>query len=172
MLRLCMIWLMCAGCVLAGCAGVPFAGPAPDAVYIVRHAEKEPGHDPDLSPAGRKRAAVLVDRLEGVQLTAIYTTQTKRARQTAAPIAQKLNLPILHYDSAQLSAFAEQLRARGGRALVVGHSNTVPKLVGYLGGEAGSAIDEASEYDRLYVITFDAGESISELQRYGQGAPK
>ena len=50
-----------------------------------------------------------------------------------------------------------------------GHSNTTPSLAGLLGGEPGSKIDEAGEYDRLYVITVDKdGTAQSLLLRYGK----
>ena len=56
----------------------------------------------------------------------------------------------------------------GGSHLVVGHSNTVPELVALLGGDGGPPIDEAGEYDRLYVVTLTAnGRVRSELRRYG-----
>ena len=56
----------------------------------------------------------------------------------------------------------------GGRHLVVGHSNTVPELVALLGGDGGPPIDEAGEYDRLYVVTLTAnGRVRSELRHYG-----
>ncbi|MCF6329704.1 MAG: hypothetical protein L3J02_07895 [Henriciella sp.] len=49
--------------------------------------------------------------------------------------------------------------------LVVGHSNTAPQLTEALGAYAGTPIDEANEYDRLYVVDLISGQS--ELRRYG-----
>jgi 2,3-bisphosphoglycerate-dependent phosphoglycerate mutase len=67
-----------------------------------------------------------------------------------------------------MEALAADMRAAGGRHLVVGHSDTTPELVGLLGGEPGPAIDEPSEYDRLYIVTIGAdGAVTSVLLRYG-----
>ena len=50
---------------------------------------------------------------------------------------------------------------------VVGHSNTVPGLVEYLGGTPGGPIDEKMEYDRLYVVHTGSGRPASTtLLRY------
>lgn len=51
---------------------------------------------------------------------------------------------------------------------MVGHSNTTPELVSILGGEPGPPIDEASEYDRLYVLVpAPEGDTVTIRQRYG-----
>ena len=141
-------------------------------IYLVRHAEKEPGRDPNLTPAGKDRAEALAARLESVQLDTIYSTDYRRTRQTAAPISLQSGVPVLRYDPEKLSGFASQLRAQKGTALVVGHSNTTPELVAALGGEAGAPITEASEYDRLYVLTFTDGDVQTLVERYGEPTPR
>ena len=94
-----------------------------------------------------------------------------RTRSTAAPLAEALGLKVRLYDPRDLEAFARRLKEEGGRHLVVGHSNTTPELVGLLGGEPGTAIDEAVEYGRLYVVVIDAGgRAGSMLLRYGRPA--
>ncbi|NIT87109.1 MAG: hypothetical protein GWM92_07640, partial [Gemmatimonadetes bacterium] len=55
-----------------------------------------------------------------------------------------------------LGGMARRLRGSPGRHLVVGHSDTTPRLVTLLGGEPGPPIVEAREYDRLYVLTLGA----------------
>ena len=155
-------------CFLSACASVPFASKPSTEIYLVRHAEKEPGRDPNLNPDGKVRAQALADRLASVGLTAIYSTNTARTRQTAAPITLKTALPVIYYDPAELDAFAAQLLKLDGHILVVGHSNTTPDLVAALGGEAGAPIVEASEYDRLYVLTIEGDSVSTDLQRYGQ----
>jgi hypothetical protein len=72
------------------------------------------------------------------------------------------------YDPARPEALVNEILGGGGRHLVVGHSNTVPELVDLLDGDGGPPIDEAGEYDRLYVVTRTAdGRVRSELRRYG-----
>jgi hypothetical protein len=52
---------------------------------------------------------------------------------------------------------------------VVGHSNTTPAAVELLGGEPGAEIDEADEYDRLYILTIaTSGEVSTVVLRYGE----
>ena len=96
----------------------------------------------------------------GGSLTALLTA-------TAAPIAARTGLEIELYDASDLAAFADTLRATEGVHLVVGHSNTTPPLVQALGGDPGSDIDEASEYDRLYVVTIQSDTVSSRIDRYG-----
>ncbi|MEM9181015.1 MAG: histidine phosphatase family protein [Pseudomonadota bacterium] len=136
-------------------------------IYLVRHAEKQLGNDPSLTPAGQTRAETLAEILSDKGLTQIYSTDYKRTLATAAPIAARTGLEIELYDASDLAAFANTLRATEGVHLVVGHSNTTPPLVQALGGDPGSDIDEASEYDRLYIVTIQPDTVSSRIDRYG-----
>lgn len=157
--------VLAAGLMLAACASAP--PPMTNTIYLVRHAEKQDGDDPALSLVGRARAEILARELSGANLTAVYATATRRARQTAAPAARAHDLDIYEYDAGNAEAFASRLRATPGNILIVGHSNTVPDLVEALGGKPGTPIDEASEYDRLYILTADGRRFRTELRRYG-----
>jgi broad specificity phosphatase PhoE len=161
------IFLILAGFMLAACASAPFAEPDDQHIYLVRHAEKEPGRDPQLTPDGRARAAALATRLSKAKLSTIYSTNLRRTTQTAGPIALATEIPVIFYDPSQLDEFASQLRTQSGNILVVGHSNTTPILAAALGGEAGAPIIEATEYDRLYVLTIKDGNVTTEIERYG-----
>ena len=56
---------------------------------------QDPGiHDPALTPLGEEQAEAAAESLAGEGLTRILTSPYTRALQTAAPIAQRLNLPI------------------------------------------------------------------------------
>lgn len=140
-------------------------------IYLVRHAEKQladpANKDPDLTEQGQQRAAQLARILRDSGIKSIYSTDYRRTRQTAAPLAEKLQLPVTNYDPADLSALADRLRESSDNTLVVGHSNTTPQLVELLGGDSVSAIDEAREYDRLYILVLRGGKVTSLLQRYG-----
>jgi len=141
-------------------------------VFLVRHAERSDNdpRDPDLSPAGRERAALLASLLAEAELTAIYATPWKRTQQTAAPLAEALGLPVRIYDASDSTAMAgltQDILAGRERILVVGHSNTVPSTVTRLGGEGGGPMAE-DEYDRLYVVTPGApGAMNTVLLRFG-----
>ena len=137
--------------------------------FLVRHAEKTAdAEDPALSDAGKARAQALASLLRDAGIEAVYSTDYRRTRDTAAPLAAQLRLNVTIYDPRQLESLAADLRRHGRRTLVVGHSNTTPELAGLLGGEPGPPIDEHSEYDRLYVVTIGPDGAVSTvLLRYG-----
>ena len=141
----------------------------PDAVYyLVRHAEKtKEKDDPGLTDAGRKRVQDLAARLADVPLTKIYSSDYMRTRDTAAPIAKAKGLEIVIYDPNKLEEFAASILAETGHILVVGHSNTTPPLSAFLGGEAGTPIVEATEYNRLYVLTREGDTVTSLIETFG-----
>jgi 2,3-bisphosphoglycerate-dependent phosphoglycerate mutase len=151
--------------ILAACTT---AAPGPEhTIYLVRHAEKQAGDDPSLTPDGAIRAALLTETLGDAGIVRIYSTDYARTRETAAPIAEAIAVPVTLYDPSDLPAFADRLKAEPGIALVVGHSNTTPALVEILGGEPGPEINEAAEYDRLYVVRIRGDQVDTELRRYG-----
>ena len=152
---------------------IPLTSQADDeaaVVYLVRHAEKsDTGRDPQLSAAGRQRALLLANMLRDASITHIYSTDFIRTRDTAAPLANLLDAEIGIYDWEEMDQLISSLSQAGARSLVVGHSNTTPELVELLGGDSGGEIDEASEYDRLYILTIrNPGEAETVLIRYGQ----
>ncbi|MGB0907860.1 MAG: histidine phosphatase family protein [Maricaulaceae bacterium] len=168
---------LCAlGFILAGCAEKPQEiTPEPDITaqadvvyYLVRHAEKVLDvKDPPLTPEGQKRAEDLAARLSGVELDKIYSTDTLRTRDTAMPTVSAKGLPLTIYDGGELLDFSAELSAEKGHILIVGHSNTTPVLVSLLDGEAGLPIDEATEYDRFYIVARKGDETKTKLERYG-----
>jgi phosphohistidine phosphatase SixA len=153
-----------------GCARPHVSGVT--TVFLVRHAEKQlDAQDPDLTEAGRQRALALARTLRSVSLDAVYSTDTHRTRQTAAPLAEQRSLAVELYDKDDLARVVMKIRGAPGRYLVVGHSNTTPDLVTRLGGEPGAAIDEAGEFDRLYVLMlYPDGSVATLLLRYGDAA--
>lgn len=146
-------------------------------VYLVRHAEPTPPPyaedppDPRLGEAGQARAAALASLLSPERIDHLFSTDTHRTRETAAPLAQELGLGVESYDPFALEDFAHTLAATSGRHVVVGHSNTTPDLVRFLGGEPGEPIDEETEFDRLYVLVLaDDGRVTTLRLRYGAPA--
>lgn len=149
-------------------AAAPEASAAVIRLFLVRHGEKEAGADPGLTADGTARAQVLAERLAGEGVTEVWSTATRRTQETARPLAQAQGLTIQIYDATALPTFANQLAETPGVKLVVGHSNTTDALAALLGADPGPPIDEAGEFDRLYVITMtDKYQVGSEIQRYG-----
>ena len=117
------------------------AQPAAHPVYVMRHLNTPAGEpDPDLLPEGRAAAIALADLMETDQFqgagrpVAIYVSDFKRTRQTAAPLAARLALNVTVYDPRDTAGLLARVRAETGPVLIVGHSNTVPDIVAALGG--------------------------------------
>jgi broad specificity phosphatase PhoE len=117
------------------------AQPAAHPVYVMRHLNTPAGEpDPDLLPEGRAAANALADLMETDQFqgagrpVAIYVSDFKRTRQTAAPTAARLGLNVTTYDPRDTAGLLARVRAETGPVLIVGHSNTVPDIVAALGG--------------------------------------
>lgn len=122
-------------------------------VFLVRHAEREAsGADPSLTEAGRARAESLAALLADAGITAIFSSEYKRTQETAAPLAKQLNLSVTVVPGKDTDALLARLRALtpGGRALIVGHSNTIPELAQRLTGVKVAELSE-TDFDRLYV---------------------
>src|SRR6266446_2968469 len=129
------------------------AADAAPAVFVVRHAEKTTGggNDPELSPAGHKRANALAHILRDSQITAVFVTEFKRTQETAAPTAKAAHLSPTVVPANDIGALVEKLRALNGNALVAGHSNTIPDLLKALGiGTPVSIPDD--DYTEIFAV--------------------
>lgn len=125
-------------------------------IILLRHAEKENdgGKNPELSEAGKNRAAGLVTLLTKTKIDAIYSTAFKRTENTVAPLAKSKNLTINQYDGGKMSEIDEMLGLwRGGTIVICGHSNTTPTIVNYLIGKEEYAAFADSEYGNLIILT-------------------
>ena len=128
------LWLLAALVALAACATTAAPPPTPT-VYVMRHLNTPAGErDPELLPEGRRTAELLPAWFGPVRPRAIYVSDFRRTRQTAAPLAARLGLEPIVYDPADTPGLIARVRAGPLPALIVGHSNTVPDLVAGLGG--------------------------------------
>lgn len=125
-------------------------------VIVTRHAEKsgEGGADPELSTAGAARAQALADAVGESAISAIYTTQYKRTRLTAEPLARSLGVAAQTVTAgAEIDLARRILREhRGETVLVVGHSNTVGTILRELGSPTPVTLEE-SDYGDLFILT-------------------
>lgn len=121
-------------------------------LLVVRHADRLATDA--LSPLGVARAQVLVHVVEKAGISAIYVSDTDRARQTAAPLATALGLTPVELAAADVTALVNDIftNHRGQTVLVVGHSNTVPQIIAAAGGPALAGIPD-NEFDNLFVLT-------------------
>ena len=123
-------------------------------IILVRHAERASA-DPDspLNDVGRRRAECLVRTLADTNVQGIFTTDLKRSQETADPLSQALKINPTVIKAADTDGLVKHLRAATERTLlVVGHSDTLPKIVSGLGGGAIAPIGH-DEYDRMITLT-------------------
>jgi 2,3-bisphosphoglycerate-dependent phosphoglycerate mutase len=146
-------------------------------VIFVRHAEKmaTPENDPGLSPAGERRVAELTRQLVDADVVAgvdaVYSTPFRRTEETARPIAEALGLPLNAYDAADTEAIMEHIvqQHKGKIILVVGHSNTLPALIGNMGASKKVPEIDDDEYDNLYIVSIPwFGKTKTIRLRYGE----
>ena len=126
----------------------------PTTVLIVRHAEKmTSGTDPDLSPAGVARAQALAAVVAHAGVEAVYVTQYRRTKETAAPLhLPMVEVPInLNAPCDYPKRLADAITSRKV-VLVVSHSNVIPAVIEELAHVKVPPLGDA-EYDRLYVVT-------------------
>lgn len=147
-------------------------------VVIVRHAEKDtiPPDDPPLTPAGAARAAALDRALAGADVQVVITTQLRRTRETARPLAERLGLRVQTVPrGADIAAHAAAVaaavrREKGKTVLVVGHGETVGPIVAALGGPPVRNLC-ANEYSHLFVLVLGAGRPRFVRAEYGAASP-
>lgn len=131
-------------------------------VIVVRHAERADAGapagnamtaapDPELSAAGKARAQALAAMLKDAGVTAIYTTEFRRTKDTALPLAEALKIAAEVVSSRDQAALIAKIKGNTtGAVLVVGHSNTVPTIIKALGGADVTVAD--NEYDSLFFV--------------------
>ena len=131
-------------------------------VIVIRHAEKDlsaSAVEPPLSQAGEARAALLARMFGDAKglghLDAIYVSPALRSRLTAAPLAASLGIgvTVAPVDDPRGLALRVLHEHRGGRVLIVGHSDTVPQIVATLSGNPNIPEIRDQEYGTLYIVT-------------------
>ena len=105
--------------------------------YVMRHLHTPEGAtDPDLTEEGQRYAQRLADFFIDQEPPAtIFVSTTKRAQQTAAPLAAKLGITPRLYDPRDTAGLITEVMKEPPPVLIVGHSNTVPDIVAALGGQ-------------------------------------
>lgn len=118
-------------------------------LFLVRHAEKvDNSPDAALSEKGEARAKALAEKLRDAGITAIFVSERKRTQQTAAPLAEALKIKPVVHDARDTAGMVKLLRAQK-RALVVGHSDTLPEIAAAYGAKLERNDDE---FDALWIL--------------------
>jgi broad specificity phosphatase PhoE len=150
-------------------------------IVLVRHAEKAaaPANDPPLTDAGKARAESLSVALADFAPEAIIVTPFARTRGTAEPLATRFGLtPVLAPQVGTIPQRADSLAAMvrgnydGKRVVIIGHSNTIPGIIGALGGPKLADLCD-QEHATMFTLTIPAGGGQPRLvrSRYGPADP-
>jgi broad specificity phosphatase PhoE len=145
-------------------------------LFLVRHAEKAGNAlaDPPLTPEGGIRAEELAYILKHVKFDAIFSTPFERTKQTVLPTAKERGLEVKLYKPNDKDFIKNVLDAfPGGTVLIVGHSNTIPRLANELAGQTDfSDLDDAI-YDNLFIASVPTeGRTVVLRIRFGAHTPE
>ncbi len=149
-------------------------------VILVKHAEKAVATDadPPLSPAGKARAHALARALAEARIDLIITSQYRRTRETAAPLAGERGLtPVVIGAGSDIDAHirdvaaAVKARPPAKAILVVGHSNTSPAIIEALGGPRLPDFSEAEHATLFTLVLSDVGPPLLVRSSYGVPDP-
>lgn len=144
---------------------------------ILRHAEKDTTisgskmmqADPPLSEKGQERAQSLIRKFRKYKINKIYSTNYDRTKSTALPLANSIGLSINNYDPRNLKVFADELKKienQSKTTLIVGHSNTSPKLVNLLiGKDIYKDLDE-SVYNQYWIVKLNGQRKYAKVIFY------
>jgi hypothetical protein len=140
-------------------------------ILIIRHAEK-PDAGPDLSPAGRERAAAYPAYFKTfmvgpkpLQLDAIYATadskESHRPRLTVEPLSRALGLKIHdRFKDKDFAQLAADISAKSEKnILICWHHGETPGLLGALGAEPVALLPKgkwpAAEFGWVLELHYD-----------------
>jgi hypothetical protein len=151
------------------------AGAQPPAtILIIRHAEKLPNGDTDLSPVGYERAQLLLKAfipagrrpdLPTPQFifAAAPSSHSNRSALTVIPLADALHLQINHdfedHKYADLAAELLSGRYAGKVVLVSWHHGKIPELATALGAKPPYDRWPEQQFDRIWKIDYLNGKA-------------
>ncbi|MFB3902515.1 MAG: histidine phosphatase family protein [Acidobacteriota bacterium] len=136
------------------------------AVFLVRHAEKvDDTDDAALTQEGLNRAERLAAILKDAGITAVYTTQFQRTRNTAAPLCREAGIQpvVIPQGEEQKVVDAVRTRHKNDVVMVVGHRSTVIKMLKLFGAREPFAIGPG-EHSQIFVVVPNGNGAPTALQ--------
>jgi broad specificity phosphatase PhoE len=141
-------------------------------LWLVRHAEKEPGPDPVLTGDGNRRAGDLFRALKDKRIQRIYATEYKRTQHTGDSLRIQSGIEMIQYKA---DTTGEDLLKKiiehndlASSILIIGHSNTIPKLIQKLGlTDYPPRYKPDAEYDNLFLLEFKDGKAFLRKLKFG-----
>ncbi len=166
---------------LTGCQSSPgiharsASAPKPPAtILIIRHAEKLPNGDPDLSAVGYERAQLLLNDFVPIGVrpdlptpqdifAAAPSHHSNRSALTVIPLAEALHIQINQdfedHNYADLAAEVLSGRYAGKTVLISWHHGTIPQLATALGATPPYDPWPAQQFDRIWRIDYINGKA-------------
>lgn len=132
-------------------------------IILVRHVEKDTAptadkRDPEMSDTGRERALRLVRSTKKYKFDEIFSTDFRRTRGTAEPTAAKRKKSVQTYDASKQQELVEKIMAsKNDKFLVVGHSNTIPRLANLIAKKEVFRDLPDTEYSVIWVVKMKKG---------------
>jgi broad specificity phosphatase PhoE len=111
--------------------------------------------------------------LASAKITSIITTQYRRTRDTAAPLAKATGIEPLVVPAergdlpAHVRDVVNAIRRQSGNVLVVGHSDTVSAILAALNGPTLPKLCDNS-FDHIYVLAYANPKGSFLHLRYGE----
>ena len=154
---------------------------SPMIVFALRHADRKPDPEDDLSPAGIKRAELLTRMLAESGIRTAYCSDAIRTQRTIAPLKQllgaKLDVVVVRTGTGSAGDIADHVqkivhKVKGlpddAVAAIVGHTNTIGPIIEGLTGRMVDPIGD-QQFDRLFALSIPAAGAATVVpMRYGQ----
>ena len=152
--------------VLAGCATLHSEPGTTTTIVLTRHGDRDP-LSKELNDKGRARAEALVKAIGNMKITAIYSPDKKRNRDTAVPLAKHLGIQttvVKGRVSANGVTKAMLSEHSGEIVLWVGNSGNLEAIYNLLGGEG----PPPTSYGDLFIMKIkDRGKPEITKKHYG-----
>lgn len=143
-------------------------------IWIVRHGEKNledpTAKDPELTVAGKERAVALSKYLKGKKISALFSTDYKRTKETLAPLAARMKLPVKLYNSKDNKALADTILThyKGKNVVICGHSNRILGIIAAFGGSSSVKEISEEEYSYIFLMEIKGNEVMVKDKHYGK----
>ncbi len=165
------------------CVGLAwfFEQQATTTLIFVRHTDIEAnlGDDPPLSRLGQQRAELLADVIQDIDVVAgvdaIYASEHRHTQETAATVAERLELDVSIRDPYEVVPFMAQVlrQHKGEIVLVVTLGDILAPLVEELHGSKNIPTFGPDDYDDIYIVTIPWFGKVKTLRmHYGFYEPQ
>jgi broad specificity phosphatase PhoE len=136
--------------------------------YFIRHAEKatDQGKDPELTTQGNERAQQWVNYFFLKEVDHVISSDFKRTKATAAPLAKAKKLPVEIYDVNQVDGKSLLNTYRGKSVVLFGHSNTINTYANALQNDSIYKELNEKDYNHFFVVRVDSEGNSNAVKEF------